>query len=54
MTKSEMKSYVDSVSLLYVRDNREVLSLFCLVYIRYENDYAKILELFYVSKNNCF
>ena len=29
MTKSEMKSYVDSVRLLlYVRDNREVLSLF--------------------------
>ena len=28
MTKSEMKSYVDSVSLLYVRDNREVFSLF--------------------------
>ena len=28
MTKSEMKSYVDSVSPLYVRDNREVLSLF--------------------------
>ena len=28
MTKSEMKSYVDSVSLIYVRDNREVLSWF--------------------------
>ena len=28
ITKSEMKSYVDSVSLLYVCDNIEVLSLF--------------------------
>ena len=54
MTKSKMKSYVDSVSLLYVRDNREVLSLFFFVseyvYIRYENDHAKIFELFSVKK----
>ena len=32
ITKSEMKSYVDSISLLYVRDNREVLSLFFFEY----------------------
>ena len=52
MTKSEMKSYVDIVSLLYVRDNREVFSLFFLsigIYIRYENDLAKILDLFSVK-----
>ena len=52
MTKSEMKSYDDSVSLLYVRDNREVFSLFFLsigIYIRYENDLAKILDLFSVK-----
>ena len=31
MTKSEMKSYVDSVGLLYVRDNREVCIIVCMI-----------------------
>ena len=54
MTKSEMKSYVDSVSLLYVRDNREALSLFFWVWeyiFDFANDHAKIFELFSVKKN---
>ena len=53
MTKSEMKSYVDSVSLLYVRDNREVLLLFFCVWeyiLDIAIDHAKIFELFFVKK----